>query len=88
MLVALLVLSYRCTVTINVLWFFLTMPWVDLQCVILGFPGHTHLLFVFMAFVYLLILPLTNLEILIQNRFARSYTVCLGSTGQGLQDNL
>ena len=58
MLVALLVLSYRCTVTINVLWLFLTMPWVDLQCVIVGFPGHTHLLFVFMAFVYLLILPL------------------------------
>ena len=29
----------------NVLWLFLTVPWVDLQCVIVVFPGHTHLLF-------------------------------------------
>ena len=58
MLVALLLLSYRCTVTINVLWLFLTMPWVGLQCVIVGFPDHTHLLFVFMAVVYILILLL------------------------------
>ena len=33
-LVASLLLSYRCIVTINVLWLFLTVPWVDLQCVI------------------------------------------------------
>ena len=32
-LVALLLLSYRCIATINVLWLFLTAPWVDLQCV-------------------------------------------------------
>ena len=44
-LVALLLLSYRCIVTINVLWFFLTVPWVGLQCVIVVFPDHTHLLF-------------------------------------------
>ena len=43
--VALLLLSYRCIVTINVLWLFLTMPWVGLQCVIVVFPDHTHLLF-------------------------------------------
>ena len=36
-LVALLLLSYRCFVTINVLWFFLLVPWVDLQCVIVVF---------------------------------------------------
>ena len=43
-LVALLLLSYRCIVTINVLWLFLTMPWVGLQCMIVVFPDPTHLL--------------------------------------------
>ena len=42
--VALLVLSYECLVTINVLWLFLTVPWVGLWCVIVVFPDHTHLL--------------------------------------------
>ena len=28
----------------NVLWLFLTVPWVDRQCVIVLFPDHTHLL--------------------------------------------
>ena len=45
-LVALLLLSYRCIVTLNVLWLFLTVPWAGLQCVIVVFPDHTHLLFV------------------------------------------
>ena len=44
-LVALVVLSFRCIVTINVLWLFLTVPRVGLQCVIVVFPDHTHLLF-------------------------------------------
>ena len=44
-LVALLLLSYICNVTINVLWIFLTMSWVGLQCVIVVFRDHTHLLF-------------------------------------------
>ena len=44
-LVALLLLSYRCIVTINALWLFLTVPWVGLQCVIVVFPDHTRLLF-------------------------------------------
>ena len=44
-LVALLLLSYRCIVTIHVLWLFLTVPLVGLQCVIVVFPDHTHLLF-------------------------------------------
>ena len=42
MLIALLLLSYRQTVTINLLWLFLTVPWVGLQCVIVVFPDHTH----------------------------------------------
>ena len=44
-LVALLLLSYRCIVTMNVLCFFLTVPWVGLQYVIVVFSDHTHLLF-------------------------------------------
>ena len=44
-LVALLLWSYRCIVTIYVLWLFLTVPWVGLQCVIVVFPDHTPLLF-------------------------------------------
>ena len=44
-LVALLLLSYRCIVAINVLWFFPTVPWVGLLCVIMVFPDHTRLLF-------------------------------------------
>ena len=41
-LVALLLLSYRSIV----LLLFLTVPWVGLQCVIVVFLDHTHLLFV------------------------------------------
>ena len=41
--VALLLLSYRCIVTINVLLRFLTLPWVGLQYVSVVFPDHTHL---------------------------------------------
>ena len=44
-MVALLLLSYRCIVTINVLWLFLTVPWAGLQCVLVTFPDHTHFLF-------------------------------------------
>ena len=48
-LVALLLLSYRCIVTINVLCLFLTVQWVGLQYVIVVFHDHTHLLFVLPA---------------------------------------
>ena len=41
-LVALLFLSYRCIVTITVLWLFLTVPWVGLQYMVVVFPDHTH----------------------------------------------
>ena len=44
-LVALLLLSYKCLVTVNFLWLFLMMPWVVLQCKIVLFPDHAHLLF-------------------------------------------
>ena len=45
-LFALLLLSYSCIVTINVLWLFLTLSWVGLHCVIVVFPDHTRLLFI------------------------------------------
>ena len=41
-LVALLLLSYIFIVTKNVLWLFLKVSWAGLQCVIVIFPGHTH----------------------------------------------
>ena len=44
-MIVLLLLSYGCLVTVNVLWLFLTLPWVGLRCVIVVFPDHTHLLF-------------------------------------------
>ena len=48
-LVALLLLPYRCIATINVLWFFLAVPSVGLQCVIVVFPYHTHFTFLFVT---------------------------------------
>ena len=42
--VALLLLSYICLITVNVLWLFLTVQWVGLPCVIMVFPDITHLL--------------------------------------------
>ena len=31
--------------TVSVLWLFLMVPWVGLQCVIMVFPDHIHMLF-------------------------------------------
>ena len=42
----LLLLSYRCLVHVNVLWLFITVRWVGLQCMIVVSPGHTHLLYI------------------------------------------
>ena len=44
-LVSLILLSFRCLVTVSVLWLILAVPWVDLQCVIVIFSGLTHLLY-------------------------------------------
>ena len=44
-MVDLLFLSFGCHVTVYILGLFLTVPWVGLQCVIVVFPDHTHLLF-------------------------------------------
>ena len=44
-LIALLLLSFGCLVTINALWLFLMVSLVGLHFVIVVFPDHTHLLF-------------------------------------------
>ena len=40
-LVSLLLLSYGCLCTVNVMWLFLTVPWVGLQCVIVVFRDYS-----------------------------------------------
>ena len=44
-LVALLLLSFGCLVSVNVLLLFLTVPWMGVHFVSVVFPDHTHLLF-------------------------------------------
>ena len=41
-LAALLLLSFGCLVTLNVMWLFLAVPWVGLQCVIMVLTDHIH----------------------------------------------
>ena len=43
-LIALIVFLVSCD-CYSVAWLFLTVPWVGMQCVIVVFPDHTHLLF-------------------------------------------
>ena len=50
-MVALLLLPFECLVNVNVLWLFLRARWVGLQCVIVVFPDHNHLLFARSAFM-------------------------------------
>ena len=40
-----LCLFFRCLVTVNDLWLFLMVPLFGLQCIIVVFPDHTHLLY-------------------------------------------
>ena len=44
-LVDLLLLSFGCLVTVYVMWLFLTVTWVGLQCMIVVFPDRANLLF-------------------------------------------
>ena len=46
-LVALFCLSSLCIVIIIIMWLFLLVPCIGLQCVIVVYPDHTHLLFCF-----------------------------------------
>ena len=57
-LVALLSLSSWCLVI--VVWLFLAVSWVGLQCVIVVFPDHTHLLFAFMYMSLLVYAQMPN----------------------------
>ena len=43
-LITLLLLSFGYLVTVNVPWLFLMVLWIGLQCVIVVFPDHTHVL--------------------------------------------
>ena len=47
-LFALVLLFAGCLLTVNVLWLFLMVPWVGLQCVIVVFPDHTRLIFYYL----------------------------------------
>ena len=40
--IALLLLSYRCIVTITILCLFLTVQWVSLQCMVAVYPDLIH----------------------------------------------
>ena len=40
--------------TVSGLWLFLMVPWVGVQCVIVVFPDHTHLLFDLTTLVFVL----------------------------------
>ena len=44
-MVALLTLSSCCNSVVRIMCLFLMVPWVCLQCVIVLFPGHTHIFF-------------------------------------------
>ena len=39
-------IGFWCHVNVGIMYLFLAVPWVDLQCVIMVFPGHTHLRFI------------------------------------------
>ena len=41
------------SVTVSVLWVFLAVPLVGLQCVIVAFPDHTHSLFLRIDIIFL-----------------------------------
>ena len=49
--IALLKLSSWPSCGCSVLWLFFTVPWLGLQCVIVAFPCHSHLLFYKMRFI-------------------------------------
>ena len=51
-LVALLLLSYRCRVTVNIPWLFLMVPWVGLQFAIVVFPDHTHFVIGYQCYIF------------------------------------
>ena len=42
---ALLLLTSWCLVALSVVWLFLPVPWVGLQCLMVLYPDHTLLLF-------------------------------------------
>ena len=64
-LVALLLISFVCLVTVNVLWLFFTLPWVGLQCATVVFPDLTYLLFIVNVLWLFLTVPWVDLQCVI-----------------------
>ena len=62
--------------TVIILWFFLTSLWDGLKCVIVVFPDHTHLLFIYLfvgvrcwsLFWYALLYVLSSFEIILTRK--------------------
>ena len=59
-LVALLLLSYRCIVTVAAMWLFLAVPWSGLQYVIVVFFDHTHFLIIPNIYNYVTTISMNN----------------------------
>ena len=53
----------RCLLTFVVLWLFLTVLFVGLQCVIVIFPDHTHLLFSYSSITLIKIQQKSGIEV-------------------------
>ena len=53
----------RCLGTFGVLWLFLTVLCVGLQCVIMVFPDHTHLLFSYSSIILIKIQQKSGIEV-------------------------
>ena len=66
---SLLLLSYGCIVTINILWLFLTVLWVGLQYVIVVFLDQTHLLFIHFTMPFLCLSFINRLFLLLVWKF-------------------
>ena len=50
-------------VTFGVLWLFLTALWVGLQCVVVVFPDHTHLIFSYSSIILIKIQQKSVIEV-------------------------
>ena len=68
-----LLLSLGCLVTVNVLLLFVTVPWVGMQCVVVVFPDHTHLLFGLVDMINYLVILFQRMSIIV---FEQKFNNC------------
>ena len=71
----------RCLVTFGVLWVFLTVFWVGLQCVILVFADHTLLLVSYSSILIIKIQQKSEIEVF---RVCVCVCVCVCGGGGGV----